>query len=112
MSPSIRIYAKVWLALMILLAVTIFVAHFDLGAFSLPIALGIAIAKAVLILLFFMHLRYGSREVLVFACAAYLWLLILIVGTLHDYLSRNWIPGPTPPDSITITTSAKQKGNP
>lgn len=77
---------------MVLLILTIAVAHFDLGPWSLAVALVIAVAKALLILLFFMHLRYDKREVLVFAGAAYLWLLILIIGTLHDYLSRNWLP--------------------
>lgn len=75
---------------MVLLLLTIAVAHYDLGPWS--VALLIAGAKALLILLFFMHLRYDKREVLVFAGAAYLWLLILIIGTLHDYLSRNWLP--------------------
>lgn len=90
--PTIGTYAKVWGALMLLLVLTIFVAHFDLGEWSVAVALLIAIAKAALILFFFMHLRYGKREVLVFAAAAYLWLLIMIIGTLHDYLSRNWLP--------------------
>lgn len=90
--PSIAIYLKVWGALMVLLLLTIAVAHYDLGDWSVAVALLIAGAKALLILLFFMHLRYDKREVLVFAGAAYLWLLILIIGTLHDYLSRNWLP--------------------
>ncbi len=91
--PDLWTYGKAWVALMLLLGVTIFAAHFHSGAFALWIALVIAVTKALIIILFFMHIHYGSREVVVFACAAYLWLLILIIGTLHDYLSRNWIPG-------------------
>lgn len=89
--PSIKHLAYVWIALLILLVTTVFAAHFDLGVMSLPIALGIAIAKALLILLFFMEVRYSGREVLLFSLAAYLWLMILIVGTLQDYISRYWI---------------------
>jgi cytochrome c oxidase subunit 4 len=79
---------------MLLLVVTILAAQFNLGRASLAVALAIAVAKAVLIVLFFMQARYGSREVLVFAGAAYLWLAIMLVGTLFDYATRNWLPGP------------------
>jgi uncharacterized membrane protein YraQ (UPF0718 family) len=41
-----------------------------------------------------MEVHYNQKIVAVFAVAAYLWLGILIVGTLHDYLSRNWVPRP------------------
>jgi len=92
--PTLRTFATVWAALMVLLALTVGVALFDLGPLSLAVALVIAVTKAVLILLVFMHVRYGSREVLVFAGAAYLWLAILLVGTFHDYVTRNWLPGP------------------
>ena len=86
-------YAKTWLALMILLVITVLVAHFNLGGIALPIAMFIAITKAVLILLIFMHVRYSRGQVLIFACAAYLWIMIMIIGTMHDYYSRNWVPG-------------------
>ena len=92
-APTLRTFAKVWGALMILLLATILVAQFDLGRLSLAVALAIAVTKAVLIILFFMHVRYGSREVLVFAGAAYLWVAILMAGTLYDYATRNWVPG-------------------
>ncbi len=78
---------------MVLLLLTILASQFDLGRLSLAVALAIAVTKAALIVMFFMHVRYGSREVLVFAGAAYLWLAILLVGVLYDYASRNWLPG-------------------
>ena len=78
--PTITTYVRTWLALLALLAITIIAAHFDLGAFGLPVALLIAISQAVLILLFFMHLHYSKAEVVVVACAAYLWLGIMLVG--------------------------------
>jgi cytochrome c oxidase subunit IV len=53
--------------------------------------LTIAIAKAVLIMLYFIHARYGGRLVCVAAGAAFVWLGIMIVLTLYDYLSRGWL---------------------
>ncbi len=88
--PNERQLRAVWLFLLGLLVVTVLVGSFDLGLLSLPIALAIAVVKALLILLFFMELRYSKRVVWVFAIAAYLWIAILIVGTLQDYLSRHW----------------------
>lgn len=101
-APTIGTYARVWAALMVLLGLTIFAAHYDLGDYSLVVALIIAVAKALFIILFFMHVRYGKHQVLVFACAAYIWLAILIVGTLHDYLTRNWVPGPSRPQAAAV----------
>ncbi|MCX6967212.1 MAG: cytochrome C oxidase subunit IV family protein [Verrucomicrobia bacterium] len=95
-APTLATYVKTWLTLLLLWATTILLAHFDLGSFSLSLALLISILQASLILLFFMHLHYSKANVVVCACAAYLWLAILIVGTMHDYLSRNWIPRLTP----------------
>ena len=92
--PTVWTFAKAWIALMILLALTVFAAHFQLGSLGLVVALFIASTKALIILLFFMHTRYSASEVRIFAGAAYLWLMILIIGTLHDYVTRNWLPGP------------------
>ena len=92
-SPSLATYGKTWLLLLFLLVANILAAHFHLGGWNLVIALGIAFTQAVLILLVFMHLRYSRHETLVVALAAWFWLGILIVGALHDYLSRNWVPG-------------------
>lgn len=89
--PTVRQLVIVWLVLLGLLVFTVVVGTFDLGLLSLPVALAIAVVKAVLILLFFMELRHCTRAVWLFAVAAYLWLAIMIVGTLQDYLSRNWI---------------------
>lgn len=90
--PTITTYLKTWLALLVLLATTITAAQFEIGHFGLPLALAIAICQALLVLLFFMHLYYSKADVLIVACAAYLWLGIMLVGTMHDYVSRNWVP--------------------
>ena len=91
--PSVSSYAMTWATLLFLLVANILASRLRLGSWNLVIALGIALTQALLVLLVFMHVRYSKHETIVVACAAYLWLAILIVGTLHDYLTRNWIPG-------------------
>lgn len=83
----------VFAALMGLLILTVVADLVPLGAFNLIIALTIAIAKALLIMLYFMHVRFSSRLVWVFAGAAFLWLGILMT-TLGDYMTRSWLTGP------------------
>jgi cytochrome c oxidase subunit 4 len=90
---SRKTYVLVWFGLMILLAATLIAAAFDLGWLNLAIALGIAVCKALLIALFFMHLRASSRVTWVFAGAGVFWLGILLALAMSDYLSRAWLPG-------------------
>ena len=77
-------------ALMVLTAVTVWVAFYDLGVLNTVIAMTIAVVKATLVVLYFMHLRYSSRLTQVVAAAAILWFVILIVLTLADYFTRTW----------------------
>lgn len=84
----IKVYLGVFVALMVLMAATVGAAFFDLGIFNNVIALVIAMAKTSLIMLYFMHLRYSSRLTQVFALVGFLFLVILVAGTLHDYLTR------------------------
>lgn len=92
-SVSIKTYVVVFIALMILLAVTVGVAFLDLGKFGIFVAIGIATVKACLILLFFMHLRDSTHLVLIFAALGVIWWGILLVVVVSDYLSRGWISG-------------------
>ncbi len=84
----VRTYVVVaaWLALLMVLTVS--AAQFDLGAWNTPIAVTIAIAKGVLIVLYFMHVRYGSPLLRIFAAGGFLWLLILFGLTMSDVLTR------------------------
>jgi cytochrome c oxidase subunit IV len=84
----IKVYLAVFSGLMILLAATVAAAYFNLGIFNNIVMLSIALAKALLIVLFFMHVRYSSRLTWVFAGVGFLFLAILIGGTMHDYLTR------------------------
>jgi cytochrome c oxidase subunit IV len=87
-SPSPKTYVAVWLALLILLAVTWGVAKLNLGPLNAVVAISVAVLKMLLVLLFFMHLRYGRRLTWVFAAAGFLWLLFMISLTFGDYLTR------------------------
>jgi len=93
----VRIYLLVFAALILLTALTVLASFYDLGGGRLHyvnavVALTIAVTKATLVVLFFMHLRYGSRQTWVFAGAGAFWLLILLTLTMADYLSRSWLP--------------------
>ena len=87
-----KVYLGTCVALLALLALTWTIAYVDLGPFNLIIVLAIAITKALLIALFFMHIKGGSRVLRLAAVAGVMWLLILISLTLTDYISRGWVP--------------------
>ena len=87
-------YYAVYAALMVLLLATVGAAYVDLGAFNFLVSMTIAVIKAVLIALIFMHVRYNERLVWVFATAGFLWLAILIRLTLNDYFTRGWLNVP------------------
>ena len=86
---------------MVLLIITTAVAFADLdkwlpGNFwSVSVALLIAVAKGLLILLYFMHVKFGPRRAIAFAGAGFVWLSILLVLTFGDYLTRNHPPDMT-----------------
>ena len=88
------VYVGVFLALMVLTGLTVFASTVDLGMWNTPVALLIAITKAVLVVLFFMHVKYSSRLVSLAVGAAMLWLLLLIAGVIADYVSRGWVGSP------------------
>jgi cytochrome c oxidase subunit 4 len=83
-----KTYYAVSALLMVLLLLTVGAARLDLGAANVPIALAIAIAKAILIVLFFMHVRYGSPLVRLFAAGGFFWLLIMLGFILADVQAR------------------------
>lgn len=90
-SPAPRVYYIVYVALMIFLLLTVLAGRVHLGGWSLLIAMLIATIKAVLVLLYFMHLRYSSRLTWLFAGASLAWLFLIFLYTISDYLSRGWV---------------------
>ena len=86
-SPKSTYYA-IFAALMVLTAITVAVAFINLGSFNFPVAIAIAITKATLVILFFMHVKYSSRLTKLFVGMAFFFLAILFTLTMTDYLSR------------------------
>jgi cytochrome c oxidase subunit 4 len=85
-----RVYLLILLALLVLTGVTTGVAFVDLGILNPVVALGIAVLKATLVVLFFMHVMYSSRLVKMTVCAGLFTFVVLVTMTLSDYISRAW----------------------
>jgi len=95
----LRRYVGIFAALILLTGLTVVIAFFDLGggrlhALNAIAAITIAVTKALLVVLYFMHVRYSSRLTWIFVGAGVFWFVIMIVLTLADYLSRGWFPTP------------------
>jgi cytochrome c oxidase subunit 4 len=87
----VRIYLTIFLVLLVLTATTTTIAFVDLGPWNTVVALGIAVVKASLVVLFFMHLKYSpllNRTVLL---GGLFWLAIMIGLTLTDFATRGWL---------------------
>jgi cytochrome c oxidase subunit 4 len=85
-----RTYYLIFVTLLALTYVTVQVSAFDLGPLNTVAALGIAGFKALLVALFFMHLKYSTRVTLLAVAAGIYWLGILLALTLSDYVTRSW----------------------
>jgi cytochrome c oxidase subunit 4 len=83
-----RVVVVSWLALLGLLALTVFVAYQPLGSFNTGIALAIALTKALLVAFFFMELAQATGLTFVFAGAGFFWLAIMLWLAFADYLTR------------------------
>ena len=86
-----QLYYRVFAVLMMLTLITVGVAFVDLGILNTIIALTIAVAKALLVILFFMHVRYSSRLIWVCVAAGFFWLALLLTFIVSDYLTRGWL---------------------
>lgn len=82
------LYYTIFLALMVLTAGTVGVTYVDLGQLNLVIAMGIAVTKAVLVLLFFMHVRWSDRLTQLTVVMAFAFFGVLVAFTLSDYFGR------------------------
>ncbi len=83
-------YCMVFGTLLVFTAITWGVAYVDLKWFNPVLALGIACFKAVIVILFFMHVKYQSRLIRLTVAAGFFTFLILITMTMADYISRAW----------------------
>ena len=98
----LRVYFAVFAALLFMTWLTVAAARFDFGTASvlgatlplnLLVALAIAVTKATLVVLYFMHVRYNTALVGVIVVAATVWLGILLLLTFGDYWTRGWVGG-------------------
>lgn len=91
MIHSPKLYWTNCLALMALLAATWCIGYINLGVFNLVVALTIAVTKMLLIVLFFMHMKWSSRLLHLAAIIGVVWLSIMLTLTLGDYFTRGWL---------------------
>jgi cytochrome c oxidase subunit 4 len=86
----VRIYVTVFVALLVLTATTTAVSAIDLGPWNTVVALAIAVFKATLVVLFFMHVKYSPRLIGVVIVGGLFWLAILLAITFSDFATRGW----------------------
>jgi cytochrome c oxidase subunit 4 len=91
--PSKGLYYLVFIALILGTGLTVAAAEVDLGALNNIVMLVIACTKALLVILFFMHVRWGTRLTWVVVASGFFWLLILFGLGMTDYLTRGWVEG-------------------
>lgn len=90
---SVKTYVSIFLALMALTGLTVYVAFLDFGHGLLNdlVAMTIAVTKALLVLVIFMHLKYSARLLWLIAGSSVIWMIVMIGLTLTDYKSRHWL---------------------
>ena len=86
-----RIYYVIFGLLLLCTYLTVQVAFLDLGSLNTVVALGIACFKAIVVVLYFMHLKYSPRLTWLVVVGGLFWLGILFVHTFSDYLTRGWL---------------------
>src|SRR5712691_13318991 len=88
-----RVYVTIFLVLLVGTGLTALAAFQDFpGPLNAVVALTLAVVKATLVVLYFMHVRYSSRLVWLVVTAALFWLAIMFALTISDYSTRSWLP--------------------
>ena len=104
---SPKIYAVIFLALMVGTFLTVFAAGRDFGRMNIVIALGIATIKATLVILFFMHGKYSSRRTKLVIVSGFFWLAIMLGLTIADYSTRHAEPSRSQLNESTASSLAR-----
>ena len=86
----LRVYYTIFGILMLCTYLTVQIAFFDLGPLNTVAAIGIAVLKATLVVLFFMHVKYSTRLTWAVVIGSVFWLALLLALTMGDYLTRGW----------------------
>ena len=88
---SSKFYYTIWIALLCLTGITVAASSIDLGPFNAVVALVIATVKALLVVLFFMHVKYTSEKLTkIVIVSAIFWLFLLLALSMADYATRLW----------------------
>ncbi|HUN84582.1 MAG TPA: cytochrome C oxidase subunit IV family protein [Terracidiphilus sp.] len=87
---SPKVYAAVGLSLLALTATTVAASYVEMYVFNVVVALGIAVIKMMLVVLFFMHVKYSPKLTKLTAAAGLFMFLVLVGMTLADYFTRAW----------------------
>ena len=90
----LKVYFGVFLALMAFTALTVFAAYVNLGPLNNFVALGIAAAKATLVILYFMHVKGNTKLVPIVILSGLFFLFILFLFLAADYGTRGWLGVP------------------
>ena len=99
-------YYTIFGALMVCTALTVMAAFIDFPAsLNFPVALTIAVFKATLVVLFFMHVKYSSRLTKLIVGVAIFFFGIMLTLTMADYLSRGWFTAPAGSTSAGAITT-------
>lgn len=85
----LRVYWGVFISLLVLTVVTTGIAYVDLGRFNLVVALAIAMFKATLVILFFMHVKYSTKLTKTIVASGFLFFVVLVFFPMTDLLTRN-----------------------
>jgi cytochrome c oxidase subunit 4 len=85
-----RVYYTIFALLMLGTYLTVQAAYLDLGPMNSAVALVIAVTKAVLVVLYFMHVKYSPRLTVAVVVGSVFWLAILVAITYADYVTRAW----------------------
>ena len=85
-----RVYYTIFAILIVCTGLTVWIAFLDLGPLNTIAALGIAVFKATLVVLFFMHVKYSTMLTWAVVLGSVFWFGILIALTMTDYLTRAW----------------------
>ena len=87
---SPKVYLGIFIALLVLTTLTVLASYVEMGVFHPIVALAIAVLKAVLVVLFFMHVKYSTKLTKLTVGAGLFTFLVLIGMTLTDYITRAW----------------------
>jgi cytochrome c oxidase subunit 4 len=87
----VRIYVVIFVTLLVMTAATTAISGIDMGPWNTVVALAIAVFKASLVVLFFMHAKYSPKLTRVVIFGGVFWLAILLLITFSDFASRGWL---------------------